>query len=73
MSARASHAANCLELWHDRNLILAQNGYCFKTRLGQPTLANYDCWTDNLRLTRNERARVVAIRHEERRKGCKVN
>ncbi|MEX6508242.1 YARHG domain-containing protein [Jiella sp. M17.18] len=71
--AGAAQAASCADLWYQRNLIYAQNGYCFQTDLGKRTFANFDCWTSNPHLSRGERQRVQAIKAEERRRGCKVN
>lgn len=66
-------AQSCMDLWYERNLIYAQNGYCFSTPLGQRQFADYKCWTKNPQLTRQEQRRVDAIRAEEKRRGCKVN
>ena len=71
--ATPAAAQSCWDLWYARNLIYAENGYCFSTDLGRRTFADYDCWTKTPQLTRNEQARVNAIRAEEKRRGCKVN
>ena len=71
--ATPAAAQSCWDLWYERNYIYAVNGYCFSTDLGQRTFADFDCWTKNPELTRNEQARVNAIRAEEKRRGCKVN
>lgn len=69
----AAQAQSCFDLWYERNLIYAENGYCFSTSLGKRTFANYDCWTKNPKLTRGERNRVAELQSAERRAGCKVN
>jgi hypothetical protein len=67
-------AQSCADLWYERNLIYAQNGYCFSTPLAQRQFSDqYECWTKNPQLTKREQRRVDAIRAEERRRGCKVN
>lgn len=71
--ATPAAAQSCWDLWYERNYIYAVNGYCFSTDLGRRTFADFDCWTKNPELTRNEQARVNAIRAEEKRRGCKVN
>jgi hypothetical protein len=71
--ATPAAAQSCWDLWYARNHIYAINGYCFSTDLGQRTFADFDCWTKNPQLTRDEQARVNAIRAEEKRRGCKVN
>ena len=69
----SAEAASCADLWYARNLIYAQNGYCFSTSLGRRTFGNSGCYTTNPRLSPAERRRVEAIRAEERRRGCRVN
>ena len=73
LTTTSAHARSCADLWYERNLIFAENGYCFTTRLGQTTFANIECWTDDPRLTAAERRRIAAIKREERARGCKVN
>lgn len=73
ISSAPAQADSCAELWYKRNVIFAQNGYCFKTPLGKRTFRRFDCWTNNPTLTASERRRVAAIRKKERKRGCKVN
>lgn len=68
-----ARAESCYDLWYARNLIYAENGYCFKTALGRETFAGYDCYTGNPQLSRAERNEVAAIKREERSRGCRVN
>jgi hypothetical protein len=37
---------SCENLWHVRNRIYDENGYCFKTARGQQAFDNSDCWVD---------------------------
>ncbi|MFP1632332.1 YARHG domain-containing protein [Zhengella sp. ZM62] len=69
----AASAQSCYDLWYERNLIYAENGYCFQTRMARRVFRNYDCWTTNPRLSRWEQRRVAQIQREERRRGCRVN
>jgi hypothetical protein len=73
LSPGVAAAQSCYDLWYERNLIFAQNGYCFTTSLGRRTFAGYDCWTSNPRLTAGEQRRVAQIQALERRYGCRVN
>jgi YARHG domain len=66
-------AASCYDLWYERNAIYDDNGFCFKTDLGQNTFDNSDCYTSNAQLSRAETRRVAQIKARERAKGCKVN
>ena len=38
-SGSMAQAASCYDLWYERNLIYAENGYCFSTNLGKRTFA----------------------------------
>ncbi len=69
----AAQAQSCFDLWYERNLIYAENGYCFSTSFGRHTFASFECWTSNPRLTAAEQRRVAALKAEEKRRGCKVN
>ena len=68
-----ARAESCYDLWYARNIIYAENGYCFKTELGKETFSGYDCWTRNPAFSRSERREVAAIKAEERSRGCRVN
>lgn len=72
-AATPAAAQSCYDLWYARNLIYAQNGYCFNTDLGRRAFAEYPCWTSNPALSRSEQRQVDAIRAQERARGCKVN
>ncbi len=72
-SGSMAQAASCYDLWYERNLIYAENGYCFSTSLGKRAFAGYNCWTKNPALSGSEKQRVAQLRAEEKRRGCKVN
>ncbi len=73
ISVQPAMAASCYDLWYERNSIYNDNGYCFKTQLGQDEFDNSDCTTDNVRLSRSEQRQVDRIKNEEYNRGCKVN
>ena len=73
LGAGMAQAASCYDLWYERNLIYAENGYCFSSNLGRRTFAGYACWTKNPALTEWQQRRVAQIRAEEKRRRCKVN
>lgn len=64
---------SCYDLWYARNLIYANNGYCFRTRLAIRTFGNTGCYTRNPRFSRAESRRIARIQREERIRGCRVN
>ena len=66
-------AESCYDLWYERNQIYDDNGFCFKTQLGQDTFDNSDCWTSKPQLSRAEVKRVAQIKAREKAKRCKVN
>jgi YARHG domain len=66
-------AQSCYDLWYARNKIYAENGYCFKTRLGRETFGNEGCFTSNPKLSEFEARDVKEIKREEKKRGCKVN
>jgi YARHG domain len=73
ISITPASAANCYDLWYERNQIFDDNGFCFKSRLGKDTFDNSDCYTDNPQMSRAEERRIAQIKAQERKKGCKVN
>jgi hypothetical protein len=65
---------SCQSLWEVRNLIYAQNGYCFQTHRGRAAFSNEGCWiTDqgSVRLNAYERENVATIQSVEKAKGCR--
>ena len=73
LSVEPALAESCYDLWYERNSIYDANGFCFKSRLGRQTFDNSDCYTNNVRLSGGEQARVDAIQEEEASRGCHVN
>jgi hypothetical protein len=72
-TAIPAKAESCYDLWYARNVIFAENGYCFTSQLGKQTFSNYECWTSNPKLTRAEQREIAAIKAEEKSRRCKVN
>ena len=64
---------SCQNLWHVRNRIYDENGYCFKTKRGRAHFSNVGCkyWNEAaVPLNTYERRNVQTIRAVERWKGC---
>ena len=64
---------SCQNLWHVRNRIYDENGYCFKTKRAKRRFSNAGCdyWNEAaVPLNAYERANVLVIRKVERWKGC---
>jgi hypothetical protein len=64
---------SCQNLWHVRNTIYDENGYCFKTKKGQAAFDNSDCYVDDMgavKLNNYEKSNVNRITQVEREKGC---
>lgn len=68
-----AQGTSCYDLWYERNLIYAQNGYCFSSDLAKRVFAEYPCSTKNPQLTPLEQSRVAELRAEEKRRRCNVN
>jgi hypothetical protein len=63
----------CAQLWVERNSIYKAYGYCFKTARAIRYFGNAGCVYDregDIPLSRADRARIQAIRSQERRLGC---
>lgn len=69
-SAQRARWMSCDDLWHARNSIYAEAGYCFKTRRAQAVFGPR-CYPPFGRLSRYERERVEEIEAWEHRKGCR--
>jgi YARHG domain len=61
---------SCNDLWYTRNAIFARKGYCFKSKRGRRAFGR-SCRPPYGKLNRSERARVSAIKRQERRRGCR--
>jgi len=59
----------CGELWYERNLIYAENGYCFKTRRARNVFGRR-CFPPYGKLSNYEKRQVNRIRRWEREFGC---
>ena len=68
--AQSPRWMSCEELWHARNAIYADAGYCFKTRRARAVFGRR-CYPPYGRLTRYERRRIRRIEKWEYRKGCR--
>lgn len=72
LASSLATADSCYDLWHARNSIYAEYGYCFKTQLGQETFGT-QCVTNSPKLTKAEQKFVASIKAQEKAKKCKVN
>lgn len=64
---------SCENLWHVRNSIYDEAGFCFKTARAKAQFDNSDCTIQNaseLRLNSHERANISRIRKVEMEKAC---
>ncbi len=68
--AQPAMAASCYQMWHARNSIFNEKGYCFKTTLGKQVFDNSDCWTKTPKLSKKEWKYVKLVRQEEINHGC---
>ena len=67
--AQGYASLSCGQLWHERNAIFAQYGYCFKTPQAINAFGRA-CFPPYGQLPAREQARVDNIIGWERRKGC---
>ena len=66
-------ALSCENLWHVRNRIYDENGFCFKTKRARNAFDNSDCWVRNqgdVKLSTVERHNVNEIVEAESENGC---
>ena len=64
---------SCQNLWHVRNRIYDENGYCFTTARGRRAFDNSDCWVHSqskVKLSAIERHNVNSIVEAEAANGC---
>jgi hypothetical protein len=64
---------SCDRLWHDRNAIYKEAGYCFRTARGIRTFGNAGCSFDDVNevpLSANQRQIIAIINSEERALRC---
>jgi hypothetical protein len=62
---------SCYDLWHRRNQIFAENGYCFKSQRGIQTFGNSGCYTDAPDPPMYQQREVEAIKAQEARMSCR--
>jgi hypothetical protein len=71
--ASEARAQSCGELWHQRNSIYKEAGYCFRTPRAIRAFGNAGCSYDSeydVPLSPRQRQRVASIRAMERDLGC---
>jgi hypothetical protein len=64
---------SCENLWHVRNRIFDENGYCFATDRGREAFDNSDCWVEDqadVELSEIEQHNVDEIVEAEEENGC---
>ena len=64
---------SCENLWHIRNRIYDENGYCFATDRGRQAFDNSDCWVEDqaaVELSEIETHNVDEIVEAEEENGC---
>ena len=73
MSVRDLEDLSCQNLWHVRNRIYDENGFCFKTARAKAAFDNSDCWVQSqakVKLSTIERHNVNAIVEAESNNSC---
>lgn len=63
------HAQSCDDLWHKRNAIYANKGYCFKTDKAKKAFGER-CFAPYGKLSRSEEGDVTRIKKMEKEKKC---
>lgn len=61
----------CDDLWYERNKIYYDAGKCFKTAKAKREFPNFDCTSDNPRLSAAEKRSVASIIRDEENYGCR--
>ena len=73
---RAQSAAECQQLWVQRNQIFKNHGYCFKTRAAADYFGNVGCIyanQDAVPISASERSYVLQIVARERALRCQID
>ncbi|UTD25663.1 YARHG domain-containing protein [Bradyrhizobium sp. WD16] len=73
MATSPANAYSCSQLWHARNRIFKDAGYCFHTQRGIRAFGNAGCQYDNqsdVPLSDRDRDRINTIQRLERLQGC---
>jgi curved DNA-binding protein CbpA len=63
----------CYNLWYQRNLIYAENGYCFTSNLGKEVFKNFHCVITPHKLSNKDKNKVDDIINQEKKLGCDIN
>ncbi|MGH6923019.1 MAG: YARHG domain-containing protein [Propylenella sp.] len=64
---------SCENLWHVRNRIYDEHGYCFQTWRAQQAFDNSDCWVEeqaDVELSEIEQYNITRIVGAESQNGC---
>lgn len=65
--------ASCDDLWHFRNQIFSEAGYCFKTDRAIQAFGNEGCVSGSYTILNTyERANVTMLKSIEQAKGCSL-
>ena len=76
MTAQAQNLSNwsCAQLWHERNAVFYNWGYCFQGQRGIQTFGNDGCFRTSQQALNamgpDNRRFIERIKAEERRRGC---
>jgi hypothetical protein len=63
----------CYNFWYQRNLIYAENGYCFTSNLGKEVFKNFHCVITPQSLSNKDKNKVDDIINQEKKLGCDIN
>ena len=63
----------CYNLWYQRNLIYAQNGYCFTSNLGKEAFKDFKCFTSSQNLPNKDQVRANNLKSREAALNCNVD
>jgi hypothetical protein len=63
----------CYNLWYQRNLIYAENGYCFTSNLGKEVFKDFHCVTTSQDLSPKDKTKVDNIKIQEDKLSCNIN
>lgn len=63
----------CYNLWYQRNLIYAQNGYCFTSNLGKEAFKDFKCFTSSQNLPNKDQVKANNFKSREAALNCNVD
>jgi len=64
---------SCYDLWYQRNLISAQQGYCFESNLGKEVFKGFECSTHSPKFSSDEKKIIEQIKAKEHQLNCNIN